>query len=54
METQAGASTDPAEKAQTAWLVEQIAQFHRDPKALDLPKPPHIPDGAMIGAEDAF
>jgi hypothetical protein len=52
LKTQTGASTDLAEKAQTAWLLEQIAQFHRDPKALDLPEPPRLPDGSPIGADD--
>ncbi len=43
------ASADPAENAQTAWLLAQVEQFHRDPKALDLPKPPRLPDGSPIG-----
>ena len=45
------AANDPAEKAQAAYLLSQIEQFHRDPKALDLPKPPKIPDGSPIGAD---
>ncbi len=45
-------TTDPAEKAQTAWLLAQIEQFHRDPRTLDLPKPPRLPDGSPIGMRD--
>ena len=45
------AATDPAEKSQTAWLLQQIDQFRRDPKSLALPKPPHIPDGSPIGTD---
>ncbi len=48
----ARAATDPAEKAQAAYLLSQIEQFRRDPKALDLPKPPRIPDGSPIGADE--
>jgi hypothetical protein len=48
----ARAANDPAEKAQAAYLLSQIEQFHRDPKALDLPKPPRIPDGSPIGADE--
>ena len=46
------ANPDPAEKAQAAWLLTQIEQFHRDPKTLDLPKPPRLPDGSPIGTSD--
>ena len=45
-------SSDPAELAQNAYLLAQIEQFHRDPKALELPKPPRIPDGSPIGANE--
>ncbi len=45
-------AADSAEKAQTAWLFAQIDQFRRDPKALELPKPPRIPDGSPIGADE--
>jgi hypothetical protein len=45
-------SSDPAEKAQNAYLLSQIDQFRRDPKALEIPKPPRIPDGSPIGAEE--
>jgi hypothetical protein len=48
----ARAANDPAEKAQSAYLLSQIEQFHHDPKALDLPKPPRIPDGSPIGADE--
>jgi len=44
--------SDPAEKAQNAYLLSQIDQFRRDPKALEFPKPPRIPDGAQIGADE--
>ena len=45
----ARAGNDPAENAQTAYLLAQIEQFRRDPKALRIPKPPRIPDGSPIG-----
>jgi hypothetical protein len=45
----ARSSSDPAEKAQNAYLLSQIDQFRRDPQALKLPKPPRIPDGSPIG-----
>ena len=48
----ARSSNDPAEMAQNAYLLSQIDQFHRDPKALDIPKPPRIPDGSPIGADE--
>ncbi len=47
-----GNSADPAEKAQNAWLLSQVEQFHRDPKGLDLSKPSRIPDGSPIGADE--
>ena len=52
LETQskASAATDPAEKAQAAYLLAQIEQFRRDPKGLVIPKPPRIPDGSPIGS----
>lgn len=43
---------EPAEKAQTAYLLAQVEQFRRDPKALELSKPPRIPDGSPIGSEE--
>ena len=43
---------DPAEVAHNAYLLSQIDQFRRDPKALELPRPPRIPDGSPIGAEE--
>ncbi len=46
------AATDPAELAQNAYLRAQIDQFRRDPKALEFPKPPRIPDGSPIGADE--
>ncbi|MGH8094413.1 MAG: zinc-dependent metalloprotease [Chthoniobacterales bacterium] len=48
----ARSSSDPAEMAQNAYLLSQIDQFHRDPKALEIPKPPRIPDGSPIGADE--
>ena len=48
----ARSSSDPAEMAQNAYLLSQIDQFRRDPRALDLPTPPRIPDGSPIGADD--
>ncbi len=45
-------SNDPAEIAQNAYLRAQIDQFRRDPKALEFPDPPRIPDGSPIGADD--
>ena len=52
LETQwkARAASDPAEKAQIAYLFGQIEQFRRDPKALVIPKPPRLPDGSPIGS----
>jgi hypothetical protein len=47
-----GSSSDPAEIAQDAYLRAQIEQFRRDPKALEFPKPPRIPDGSPIGADE--
>ncbi len=46
------AASDPGEKAQSAYLLSEIEQFHRDPKALELPKAPRIPDGSPIGADE--
>ncbi|MGI8889304.1 MAG: zinc-dependent metalloprotease [Chthoniobacterales bacterium] len=48
----ARASNDPAEKAQNAWLLSQIERFRRDPKALELTKPPRLPDGSPIGSDE--
>ncbi len=48
----ARSSNDPAEMAQNAYLLAQIDQFHRDPKALEIPMPPRIPDGSPIGADE--
>ena len=48
----ARSSSDPAEMAQNAYLLSQIDQFHRDPRALDIPTPPRIPDGSPIGADE--
>jgi Met-zincin/Domain of unknown function (DUF5117) len=45
-------SKDPAEIAQNAYLRSQIDRFRRDPKALEFPQPPRIPDGSPIGAEE--
>lgn len=42
-------ASDPAEVAQKSYLLFQIDQFRRDPKALQFPKPPRIPDGSPIG-----
>ncbi len=44
-------TNDPAEKSQSAWLLSQVDQFRRDPKSLELPKPPRIPDGSPIGTD---
>ena len=46
------ASNEPAEVAHNAYLRAQIDQFRRDPKALEFPKPPRIPDGSPIGADE--
>lgn len=46
----ARSASDPAEKAQTAYLLAQIEQFRRDPRVLVIPKPPRIPDGSSIGS----
>lgn len=46
----ARAATDPAEQAHNTWLQAKIDQFRRDPKALNLPAPPRLPDGPPIGA----
>ena len=43
---------DAAETAHTAWLLSQLEQFRRDPKALKIPKAPRIPDGSPIGADE--
>ncbi|HXA10398.1 MAG TPA: zinc-dependent metalloprotease, partial [Chthoniobacterales bacterium] len=48
----ARSANDPAEMAQNAYLLAQIDQFHRDPKALEIPMPPRIPDGSPIGADE--
>jgi hypothetical protein len=45
------AAGDPAEKAHDTYLLTQIDQFRRNPKALELPKFPKIPDGSPIGAD---
>ncbi len=45
-------SNDPAELAHHAYLLSQIDQFRRDPKSLQLPKPPRLPDGSPIGADE--
>ncbi len=44
-------ATDPAESAHNAYLVSQIEQFQRDPKTIQLPKAPKIPEGSPIGAD---
>ncbi|MEO7724946.1 MAG: hypothetical protein ABIU29_09740 [Chthoniobacterales bacterium] len=41
-----------AEQAHNTWLLAKIDQFRRDPKALDIPAPPRLPDGSPIGAEE--
>lgn len=46
------ASNDPAELAHNAYLRAQIDQFRRDPKVLEFPKPPRLPDGSPIGADE--
>ena len=48
----ARSSTDPAELAQNAYLLAQIEQFRRDPKALTFPSPARIPDGSPIGTAE--
>ncbi len=48
----ARAANDPAEQAHNTWLLAKIDQFRRDPKALNLPAPPRIPDGSPIGADE--
>ncbi len=48
----ARSSSDPAEVAQNSYLLSQINQFRRDPRALDIPTPPRIPDGSPIGADE--
>ncbi|MEO8043855.1 MAG: zinc-dependent metalloprotease [Spartobacteria bacterium] len=45
-------ASEPAEQAHNAYLLAQIEQFRRDPKALQIPKPPRIPDGSPIGADE--
>jgi Met-zincin/Domain of unknown function (DUF5117) len=47
-------SDDPAEMAQNAYLRAQIDQFRRDPKALEIPKPPRLPDGSPIGTDGSL
>jgi hypothetical protein len=44
-------ASDPAEAAQTSYLLSQIDHFRRDPKTLQIPQPPRIPDGSPIGAD---
>ncbi len=48
----ARAGNDPAEMAQNAYLLFQIDCFRRDPKALEIPAPPRMPDGSPIGDEE--
>jgi hypothetical protein len=43
---------DASETAQSAYLLAQIDQLRRNPKALEIPKPPKIPEGSPIGADE--
>jgi hypothetical protein len=44
-------TTDPGEAAHNAYLAFQIDRFRRNPKDLEFPKPPRLPEGPPIGAE---
>src|SRR5262249_38652884 len=46
------AAPDPAQKAHLAYAAEQIAQFQRDPKKLELTTPSEPPDGPPIGDDE--
>ena len=49
-----GVSTDPAQRAHTFYAAQQIEQFQRDPKRLEMTPPSEPPDGPPIGAEEDF
>ena len=49
-----GASTDSAQRAHTFYAAQQIEQFQKDPKRLDLTPPSEPPDGPPIGADEDF
>ena len=49
-----GASSDTEQRAHRFYAAQQIEQFQRDPKRLDLTPPSEPPDGPPIGADEDF